>query len=59
MACLRVFPGLQEGCLKGECSPCAIRDVRLSVAAGAGAISIEDRQGVEEAVVGALKVADW
>ena len=54
----RGFPGLQEGCLMGGCSPCAIRDVRLPVAASAGAISIEDRQGVEEAVVGALKVAD-
>jgi hypothetical protein len=44
--------------LEGWCSPCAIRDVRLPVAAGAGAISIEYRQGVEEAVVGVLKIAD-
>lgn len=54
----RGFLGLQEGCLMGGCSPCAIRDVRFPVAASAGTISIEDRQGVEEAVVGVLKVAD-
>ncbi len=38
-------------------SPCA-RDMGLPVAASAGAVSIKDCQGVEEAVVGALEIAD-
>ena len=39
-------------------APCAIGDVGLAVAPSAAAVRVKHREGVEEGVVGALKVAD-
>ena len=47
---------LEEGLARR--APCAVGDVGLAVAPGAAPVRIEHRKGVEEGVVGALKVAD-
>lgn len=41
-----------------RCSPWAVRNMRFTVDSQIGSISVKDSDGIEEAIVGALKEAD-